>query len=129
VQQSSGAAHGAPTGAQLARQPSAPRPSGAQRPAQQSAPTRHENPGAAQELPRGRPRQRMTPAPSARHELGSRSQQSAGAAHSSPIPTQAAAPGRGIGVLGAAQRAFPSGPALQLPEQQSVPAAQRSSIG
>ena len=126
AQQSSGATQGAPTGAQLPAQVSAPVVSGRQRPPQHCAPTEQGIPSMRQDAAAG-PRQRRVPFESARQLSAPVAQQSGDFAQSSPTARHPF--GFGGGVIGpgvAAQRATPSGDAMQVPEQQLAVVAQRS---
>ena len=127
AQQSSGVTQGAPNGAQLLAQVSAPVVSGRHRPSQHCAATEQGSPSLRQEAPADGPRQRRVPFASARQLSAPAAQQSGDFAQSSPTARHPFGFGGGvIGPGGAAQRAAPSGDAMQVPEQQFAAVAQRS---
>jgi hypothetical protein len=131
AQQSSVAEQGAPGGAQALRQVSVPPESGTQKPPQHSARTAQENPAARQVEPEAAPRQRSVPVSSARQAVGPPEQQSDAWAQRSPMARQP--PGFVIIIIigpGAGpQRAVPSGPDMQTPEQQPALDPHRSCSG
>jgi len=119
-QQSSVATQPAPRGAHAVRQANPPRGSGRQRPPQHWAATRQGLPSVAQLPPLGR--QRMRPEESAPQVAPA--QQSPAFMHSKPTVRQA-------GILSGdfAHRPTSCGPAVQIPEQHSDAAPQRSCSG
>ena len=121
MQQSSGATQGAPNGAQVLAQVSAPVVSGRHRPPQHCAPTEQGSPSVRQAAPADGPRQRRVRFVSARQLSAPLAQQSDDFAQSSPTARHPF--GFGGGIIGAgvgAQRATPLGAAMQVPEQQFV---------
>jgi len=119
-QQSSGATHAAPSGAQALRQVKPPAGSGRQRPPQHWASTRQGLPSAAQPDVSGR--QRMRPDESAPQAVPV--QQSPAFMQSCPRARHG-----GIASRAFAQRPTSCGAEVQLPEQHSAPALHRSCSG
>jgi hypothetical protein len=127
AQQSSVATQGAPNGAQVLAQVSAPVVSGRHCPPQHCAPTEQGSSSVRQAAPADGPRQRRVPFVSPRQLSAPVAQQSDDLAQRSPTARHPF--GIGGGVIGAgigAQRAMPLGAALQVPEQQFSATAQRS---
>ena len=128
AQQSSNATQGAPNGAQVLAQVSAPVVSGRHRPPQHCAPTEQGSPSVRQAAPADGPRQRRVPFVSARQPsaplLAQQSddfmQRSPRGLH--PLGIGGGAIGPGVG----AQRKMPLGAAMQVPEQQFSRTEQRS---
>jgi hypothetical protein len=130
VQQSSSATHGAPKGAQVLAQVRVPVVSGRQSLPQHCAPTEQGSASGRQVEPTDGPRQRSVRFASARQLSVPGAQQSGDFAQSSPTARHFFGIGGGaIGPGAGAQRAIPSGAAMQVPEQQFSGAAHRSCSG
>jgi hypothetical protein len=130
AQQSSGATQGAPNGAQLLAQASAPVVSGRHRPPQHCAATEQGRPSVRQAAPADGPRQRRVPFVSARQLSALLAQQSDDFMQRSPMARHPLGIGGGAIEAGmGVQRAVPLGAAMQLPEQQFWGMAQRSWSG
>jgi len=130
AQQSSSATQGAPNGARLLAQVSAPVVSGRHRPPQHCAATEQGRPSVRQAEPADGPRQRRVPFASARQLSAPAAQQSEDFAQRSPTARHPLGIGGGaIGPVVAAQRPMPFGAAMQVPEQQFAAVVQRSCSG
>jgi hypothetical protein len=130
AEQSSSATQGAPNGARLLAQVSAPAVSGRHRPPQHCSATEQGRPSVRQADPVEGPRQRGVLFASARQLSAPPAQQSADFAQSSPTARHPfGIAGGAIGPAIGAQRAMSFGPAMQVPEQQFSPMAQRSCSG
>ncbi len=127
AQQSSTAAQGAPKGAQVLAQVSAPVVSGRHRPPQHCAPTEQGSPSGRQAAPAEGPRQRRVPFVSERQLSALLAQHSDDFAQRNPRARHPFGIGGGaIGPGVGAQRAVPLGAAMQVPEQQFWAVAHRS---
>ena len=120
AQQSAVAEQRAPIGAHSSRHEKAPSPAGRQRPTQHCSGAAQAAPDGRQATPLSPERQRMVGGVAARHPIGPPAQ------HSPAFPTPQVSPVSRH--FFAAQRATPSGPTVQAPEQQSTAEAQRSPL-